>query len=127
MEKKTGDLLDLEQMFKTGKADQGTVSKLDLVLSGSVDSPVNGGIQIYRTFLEDDSLKEDPSTSHLIASLELVWARDCSFFDPMVVTGFAGCRCHFSMEPSQAMWSSFLDGILDETWLHDVLLHNFRC
>ncbi|CAN6656061.1 DOCK-like protein 1 [Trichomonascus vanleenenianus] len=70
---KTSDLLELEMLFKSGRADQSTMSKLDLVLSGSVDSPVNGGIQIYRTFLEDVSLKEDPQMGPIVTKLELAF------------------------------------------------------
>lgn len=73
MESKTSDLLDLESLFKVGKADQSAVSKLDLVLSGAVDSPVNGGIQIYRTFLEDETLKNDPAQNQSVTSLEVAF------------------------------------------------------
>lgn len=70
LQAKTNDLTDLEAAFKSGKADQGNISRLDLVLSGAVDSPVNGGIQLYRAFLEDDSLRADPSTAPLVNALE---------------------------------------------------------
>lgn len=67
---KTSDLLELEAAFEQGQPDQAIISKLDLVLSGAVDSPVNGGIQLYRAFLEDESLANDPSTSPLVFALE---------------------------------------------------------
>lgn len=67
---KTNDLVDLEASFKNGKADQSIISRLDLVLSGAVDSPVNGGIQIYRAFLEDEDLRVEPKSAPLIAALE---------------------------------------------------------
>lgn len=67
---KTNDLVDLEVAFESGQDDQANISRLDLVLSGAVDSPVNGGIQLYRAFLEDESLRNDPGTAPLVASLE---------------------------------------------------------
>uniref|UniRef100_A0A060T669 ARAD1B13552p n=1 Tax=Blastobotrys adeninivorans TaxID=409370 RepID=A0A060T669_BLAAD len=73
IEQKTTDLLELETLFKVGKADQAVVSRLDLVLSGAVDSPVNGGVQIYRQFLEDEGLKADPIQSSHITALELAF------------------------------------------------------
>ncbi|KAA8910151.1 hypothetical protein TRICI_004252 [Trichomonascus ciferrii] len=71
VEKKTNELLDLEQVFKVGKADQNAVSKLDLLLSGAIDSPVNGGIQLFRPFLEDPALRSDPVQSQQVTSLEV--------------------------------------------------------
>ena len=73
LNQKINDLLDLELLFNVGKADQGTVTKLDLILSGSVDSPVNGGIPVYRAFFNDRSLREDPNTSQKVLALELAF------------------------------------------------------
>lgn len=70
LQAKTNDLVELEAVFNAGNADQASVSRLDLILSGAVDSPVNGGIQLYRAFLEDESLRNDPSTSPLLSALE---------------------------------------------------------
>ncbi|KAF5104790.1 hypothetical protein DV451_000381 [Geotrichum candidum] len=70
LQAKIDDLVELEGNFKNGKSDQSSISRLDLILSGAVDSPVNGGIQLYRAFLEDDSLRADPSTSPLVHALE---------------------------------------------------------
>lgn len=70
LQAKTSDLVDLESSFKNGKADQGVISRLDLVLSGAVDSPVNGGIQIYRAFLEDEDLRIEPKSAPMILALE---------------------------------------------------------
>lgn len=70
LQAKTNDLIDLESAFNSGNSDQTNASRLDLVLSGAVDSPVNGGIQVYRAFLEDESLRNDANTSILVASLE---------------------------------------------------------
>lgn len=67
---KTNDLVDLEATFKSGKTDQGNISRLDLVLSGAVDSPVNGGIQLYRAFLEDENLRSEPKSAPFVAALE---------------------------------------------------------
>lgn len=58
---KTNDLVDLEASFKNGKPDQSIISRLDLVLSGAVDSPVNGGIQIYRAFWRTRTCGWSPS------------------------------------------------------------------
>ncbi|KAF5101431.1 hypothetical protein D0Z00_000910 [Geotrichum galactomycetum] len=71
LQMKTNDLLDLEAIINSGKADQSVISKLDLILSGAVDSPVNGGIQLFRAFLEDNNLRNDPSTSLLVSELEM--------------------------------------------------------
>ncbi|KAF5110944.1 hypothetical protein DV453_000645 [Geotrichum candidum] len=71
LQMKTNDLLDLEAIINSGKADQSAISKLDLILSGAVDSPVNGGIQLFRAFLEDPNLRTDPSTAPLVAELEM--------------------------------------------------------
>lgn len=70
LQSKTNDLVDLEASFKSGKADQGIISRLDLVLSGAVDSPVNGGIQLYRAFLEDENLRAEPKSAPLVTALE---------------------------------------------------------
>ncbi|KAI9214850.1 hypothetical protein DS838_000181 [Geotrichum bryndzae] len=71
LQMKTNDLLDLEAIINSGKADQSAISKLDLILSGAVDSPVNGGIQLFRAFLEDPNLRTDPSTAPLVTELEM--------------------------------------------------------
>jgi dedicator of cytokinesis protein 3 len=70
LEGKITELSEIEQLHKKGKLEQGQVSKLEIVLSGSVDSPVNGGIGIYRAFLEDDTLKTEPNSYALIQALE---------------------------------------------------------
>lgn len=90
---KINDLVALEAQFGAGRANQGTVSKLNLVLSGAIDSPINGGVQIYRAFLEDDNLKTDPQQAPLVQVL------DAAFLD----YAFALERClniHGKVVPS---------------------------
>lgn len=70
LQAKTNDLIELESTFTSGNFDQTNASRLDLVLSGAVDSPVNGGIQVYRAFLENESLRNDANTSMLVACLD---------------------------------------------------------
>lgn len=72
LQSKTGDLIDLETTLNaTKKGDQSSsVSRLDLVLSGAVDSPINGGIQLYRAFLEDENLRAEPKSAPLVTALE---------------------------------------------------------
>lgn len=69
LEAKMAELIELERVYNKGKVDPSMLTKFEIVLSGSVDSPVNGGIQIYRAFLEDDNLKADPASYSLLQSL----------------------------------------------------------
>lgn len=80
LQAKTSDLTDLETTLNSNKkGDQSSsVSRLDLVLSGAVDSPVNGGIQLYRAFLEDEGLRADPKSAGLVASLESAFLKYAS-------------------------------------------------
>ncbi|ANB12934.1 hypothetical protein AWJ20_1212 [Sugiyamaella lignohabitans] len=79
---KTSNLIELENLFRIEETrggigghnivTQANVQMLDLVLSGAIDSPVNGGINIYRDLLQDESKNlEEANKSDLVTDLKL--------------------------------------------------------
>ncbi|KAK9474316.1 uncharacterized protein V1510DRAFT_411912 [Dipodascopsis tothii] len=67
---KTNELLSSQaSLGKAKHTNESAVSRLSMLLTGSVDSPVNGGVQQYRLFLQPQWLVDHPDDKELVSAL----------------------------------------------------------